>query len=482
VPDLDRKIAVGAFWNLLNLFFSRGSSTIFMLLLARLLAPEAFGLLAMATIVFELSNAFVNAGLGTALIRSETVSDADLDTVFYTNMMMSVFAYFVIFLSAPLLAAYFGHSELTELVRVMGLVVFVNATKVVQSAIFSRQMDFKVLMKAGVVSTILSGCLAVVAAFMGWGVWSLVLQMLSSALISASLLWVLSSWRPSLYFSVESFNRLFGFGRNLLLEGLLNVLFQNSYVVVLGRYFSPEVTGLYFLAKRISVLASEQPAAAVQQATLPGLATLLDRPCALLQKYRQVMQLMMFLVAPIMAVLAGTAPVFFDLAFDDRWLGAAQILQPLCLVGLLFPMHALNVNLLLVTGRSDLALKVGVLKRCIGLALLICAIPYGVMGVVASQVIASFINLVPNTFYAARLVGYSFYDQVRDVFKPILAAGAAFVCIQSMILIDMNSLLWTLICYFIIGFTAYLFASLVLRAEGLMIVLEKISRRFLRRV
>lgn len=478
---MNRKIGVGVLWNLASLFLTRGASTIFMLFLARLLAPEAFGLVAMATVVFELANAFIKSGLGAALIRSKDVSEADLNTVFYTNLLLSLVAYGALFAGAPYIAAFYSQPELTTLIQVMGLVVFINAIKVVQTAILSRKMDFKTQMKANTLSVVVSGCLAVAAAGRGWGVWSLVVQMLSSALISALVLWMLSQWRPALQFSSESFSRLFSFGRNLLAEGLLAVLYQNSYVLVIGRFFSAELTGLYFLAKKVSNLISQQLTGAVQQATFPALSTLQDDNAALLQKYRQIMQLMMFLIAPIMGLLAGLSPVLFELMFDERWATAVPYLQLLCVVGALYPLHALNINLLNVKGRSDLVLKVGFVKKAVNLTLLFLAIPFGVIGIVVSQVIGTFLALIPNTYFSARLVGYSLFDQVKDVVKPLVAAGFAGVAGWWVAQIEMPFLLMSLLLAGLAGMFVYILASILLRAEGARMVWLKASDRLLKK-
>ena len=477
MQTMNRKIGVGVFWNLASLFLTRGASTIFMLFLARLLEPEAYGLVAMATVVFELANAFINSGLGAALIRSKTVSDADLNTVFYTNLLLSLVAYAALFAGAPYIAAFYSQPELTTLIQIMGLAVFINAAKVVQVAVLSRRMDFKTQMKANAASVLVSGCLAVAAAWIGWGVWSLVVQMLSAALVSALLLWFVSKWRASFVFSIESFSRLFHFGRNLLAEGLLQILFENSYVLVIGRFFSAELTGLYFLAKKLSNLISQQLTNSVQQATFPALSTLQDDNKVLLHKYRQIMQLMMFLIAPVMSLLAGLALVLFELMFDERWLGAVPYLQLLCVVGALYPLHALNVNLLNVKGRSDLVLKVGLVKKSVNLILLFTAIPYGVFGIVVSQVVGSFVALIPNTYFSARLVGYSLTDQVRDVVKPLFAALASgFASWWFVGQGDQNLPLW-----FIGGGTAglvtYTIVSLLIRVEGAILLFNKVKGR-----
>jgi O-antigen/teichoic acid export membrane protein len=337
-------------------------------------------------------------------------------------------------------------------------------------------MDFKSLMLANSFAALGSGVLAVSAAYFGWGVWSLVVMMLSQALISSLILWLASRWRPKLEFSTESFKRLFRFGRNLLAEGMLEIMFQNSYVLVIGRFFSAEITGLYFFAKKVSDLISQQLTGAVQQATFPALSTLQDDNEVLRYKYRQIMQLMMFLIAPIMALLAGLASPMFGLLFDERWQGAVPYLQLLCVVGALYPLHALNINLLNVKGRSDLVLKVGLIKKAVNITLLFAAIPFGVIGILASQVIGSLLALIPNTYYSARLVGYSLVAQVKDVIKPIFAAFVAAVAVW---FIAGKNPAVSIALFFAagsVGVLVYLFVSFVIRVEGVSLLLLKAQR------
>lgn len=475
---MNRKIGVGVLWNLASLFMMRGASILILLFLTRMLAPESFGLIAMATIVFELANSFINSGLGTALIRSKTVSDQDLNTVFYTNVLLSSIAYCLIFIAAPYIANFYNQPELSEIIQVMGIVVFLNAAKIVQISILSRNMDFKSQMKANTSGVIISGVLAVTAALYGFGVWSLVIQMLSGSFISAFVLWGVSKWRPKFEFSFDSLTRLFSFGKNLLIEGFLDVLFQNSYILVIGRFFSAEVTGLYFIAKKISHLISQQLTQAVQQATLPALSTLQDDNDALKYKNRKIMQLMLFIIAPMMGLLAGLSPIIFNLSFDEEWAPAVPYFQLLCIVGALYPIHALNMNLLNVKGRSDLILKVGLLKKSVNLTLLFLAIPYGVYGIVLSQVLASILALIPNAYFSFKLVGYSLVEQVQDVLKPLISGFFAGFSAWLIIGQIQEQLFLGLIGAGLIGSFLYLTISYLIRSEGLMFIIEKMPNKF----
>lgn len=476
--DINRKISVGAFWNFASLMLSRGASTITMLFLAQIVAPEAFGLIAMSAVVFELCNTFINSGLGAAVVRSKSVNQVDLDTVFYTNIFLSVLAYIALYFLAPTIASFYQQFELTNLVRVMGLVVLFNAFKIVQVSVLSRDMNFKAQMKASTSGVVLSGGMAVVAALQGWGVWSLVLQMLSSALITTVILWLSSSWRPGGSFSQTSFLRFFGFGKNLLAEGVLTVLFNNSYILVIGRFFSAEITGLYFLATKINNIVSRQLSTAVQQSTFPALSTMQDDNPELLIKYRQIMQVMMFAIAPMMGLLSALAVGLFEVFFDEEWLRASDYLQLLCLAGVLYPIHALNVNLLNVKGRSDLVLKIGMMKKTLNLLLLFMALPYGVIGIVFSQVVGSILALIPNTYYSNRLIEYSLAAQVKDVAKPLgaafLAAAAANGVYQSLV----HPHWFFLIISALTGVAVYLLCCAIVKEEGFLMAYRKVIYHF----
>lgn len=473
MKSMNEKISQGVLWNLASLFITRGASTIFTLFLARLLVPEAFGLIAMATVVFELANTFTNSGLGTALVRSKKVSIIDLNTVFYTNLILSGIAYTILFFSAPYIAHFYNQPNLTLLIQVTGLVVLVNAARIVQSTLFTRKMDFKSLTKANIISIIVSGALAVTAAWYGLGVWSLVIQMLSSTVISTFVLWFVSNWRPAFEFSSESFRRLFRFSRNLLIEGVLDVIYRNSYVLVIGRFFGVEATGLYFFSKKISDLISQQLTGAIQQATLPALSKIQDDNENLKVKYRQIIQLTIFFIAPVMALLSGLAPLLIPLAFKESWSSSISYLQLLCVVGALYPLHAINVNLLLVKGRSDLVLKIGLIKRGISLTLLFLAIPYGVSGIIIGQIISSVFALIPNTYFSAQLIGYSLYNQSKDFIKPFFSALIAGFVSWIFIQQGENYLFIWLIGGGLIGIAVYLVLSYLIHVEGMDLLISK---------
>lgn len=477
--DMNRKISAGVLWNLAGLFMKNGASTVFTLFLAKLLAPESFGLIAMITIVFQVATVIVQSGLGQSLIRSESVSQTDLNTVFYTNMVMAGLVYAAIFFSAPWVAHFYEQPVLVELLRVTALVVVFNAAKMVQVAVLVRAMDFKAQMKANTTGVLLSGTAAVAAAYAGFGVWSLALQIVASAVVSTLILWIASTWRPSWSFSIRSFRHHFSFGVNLLAEGLLEVVFQNSYVLVIGRFFSAEMAGLYYFARRISDLISQQFTGAVQQATYPALATLQNETENLKAKYREIIQVTMAIISPIMFLIAALSEPVVSLLFGEKWLGAVPYIQVLSWVAVLYPLHALNVNALKVKNRSDLVLKVGFVKKAVSLSILVASIPYGVLGIVVGQAVASTLALLPNTYFCRRLVNYSLMEQMADISKPMfsaaIAAMSAWLVVRYMEAHDFMVLLVS----GLIGLFLYIVISLAVRSVGALTILAQVKRRLL---
>lgn len=470
---INRMIGIGVFWNLIGLFMSRGASLLFTLFLARLLAPDAFGIVAMMMVFFEMAGVLVESGMGQALIRSKEVTPRDLDTVFYTNLGLGLLAYSMLYLGAPYVADFYNQPEHSILLRITGLVILFNSLKVVQAAVLSREMNFRHQTLANTLGALGAGMIAIVAAYMGAGVWSLVIQILSSAVISAFILWFASDWRPTLHFSYESFRHLFGFGSNLLAEGILAVLFQNSYVMVIGRSFSAEVTGLYYFSRKINQFVSEQVAGAVQQATFPALATLQDDNDSLREKYRKIIQLLMFFIAPVILFLDVIAEPLFKLLFNDKWAGAVVYLQMFSVVGLLFPLHSMNINILNVKGRSDLVFKVGVVKKIVGLVILITSIPFGVTGIIAGQIFASILALIPNAYYSEKLIKYGLKEQLFDAFRPLMIALFASLPTWWFSSFFSSHLLVNVLLGLFCGVLVYLVGCWVTKVEAFTLILRK---------
>lgn len=470
MASLNRKIGIGVLWNSLELFLSKGASTIFTIFLATLLAPKDFGLIAIIAVVFELSNVLVNAGFKQGLIRSKEVSDRELSTAFWGNLGIAAGIYLIVFLLAAPIASFFGESLLEPMVQVLGIGILVNAFRIVQTAILSRKMDFRSQMMATTVGTISSGVVAIVMAYQGYGVWCLVVQMLMSQIVTTGILWTSTRWLPERIFDWTAFGNLFHFGKYLVIANVLNVGFRNSYALVITKLFSPELTGLYYFATKLSNIASQQLTSAMQKSSFPALATLQDDNEHLRYKYRQIVQLSIFVIAPIMFMLMALAEPVFELLFEERWKGAVIYTQLLCIIGLLYPVHSLNINVLMVKGRPDLNLKLNLIKKGIQITLLLISIPFDVLGIVIGQVIGSVIALGPNSYYTSKLINYGFKAQAIDVIKPVTSAAAAGIVAWWVSNYSTSWPIFVLIVSGVLGLITYCMVSFFLRAEGASMV------------
>ena len=439
----------------MNLLISRGASIAFTLLLTKLLAPEAFGIIAMMSVFFELANMVVNSGLQQALIRSASVSDTDLSTAFISNILFSAVAYLGLFFIAPVAADFYEQPALTNLIRVAGVVLFINSLVLVQDTLLRRQMRFRAIMYATVTGTLGSGVLALFLAYSGFGVWSLVFQMIAARLFTGVIIWLQAAWRPTWEFSTASFWQMFRFGYKLLLESTIDVLYRNSFFVVIGKLFSAELVGLYFLASRINDLIAPQISGAVSQASFPALSTLQDKPYDLREMYRRIISITMFLVAPLIAGMAVLSPLVFEVLLDSRWRQSAIFLQLLSLTGLFYPLHLMNYNILNIKGRSDLVLWLGIIRKSVNVMVLILSIPYGIYGILIGQILVSILAIIPNTYYSAKLIGYGLTTQLSDILRSVIAASASGLLVMIFVSTISEGPLSLLIWGSIVGILSY---------------------------
>jgi O-antigen/teichoic acid export membrane protein len=460
-----------------NLFLTRGASILFTLLLTKLLAPDAFGIIAMMSVFFELANMVVNSGFQQALIRSPSVSESDLSTAFISNILLSVLAYLGLFMLAPVAAGFYEQPALTDLIRVAGIVLFINSLIIVQDTLLRRQMRFRAIMNATVAGTLASGVLALFLAYSGFGVWSLVLQMVTARLFTGVIIWLQNAWRPSWEFSTASFWRMFRFGYKLLLESVIEVLYRNSFFMVIGKVFSAELVGLYFLASRINDVVAPQISGAVSQASFPALSTLQDEPDDLREMYRRIISITMFVVAPLIAGMAVLSPLMFEVLLDPRWRQSASFLQLFSLTGLFYPLHLMNYNILNIKGRSDLVLWLGILRKSVNVLVLIISIPYGIYGILAGQILTSLLALIPNTYYSAKLIDYGLSAQFSDIIRSVTAAFISGLLVMVLISTISEGPVVLLVLGSIVGILSYyLIARVICRRDLMAIKLYFIDR------
>lgn len=420
--SLKNKTVKGVGWSFADSILGQGITFIVGLVLARLLSPDEYGLIGIITIFIVVFNGIVDSGFSNALIRKQDCTDEDYNTMFFVNLAMSIFLFVVLFFCAPLISHFFKRPELTPLTRVMGLMMIFNALSLVQVTILSKRIDFKTKTKASFISAIISGIIGIGMAFAGCGVWSLVGQQLSKQLIYSVLLWIFNKWWPSFKFSIDSFRYMWGFGWKLLVSGLLNNIWNQLYQVVVGKFYSPATLGQYTRSKQFASIFSENLTSVVQRVSYPVLSEIQDDKERMITAYRKVIKISMFITAISLFALGAVAePLIFCLV-GPQWQEAATYLPLICVSMSLYPLHAINLNMLQVQGRSDIFLYLEIIKKVLAVGPICVGIFVNIYWMLVASIIIGIISFFLNSYYTGKSLGYSSWRQLKDVAPSYLIA------------------------------------------------------------
>lgn len=418
--SLRKKATSGLVWTFGQQFGNQIITFLVSIILARILTPEQFGLIGMIIVFIAIGQSLMDSGLTQSLIRNTDVDQEDLSTVFYFNLGASVLIYLLIFLIAPLIADFYETPILTDLLRVLCLSFIISAFAAVQGARLTKKLDFKTQTIIGIPSTILSGILGIVMAYTGFGVWSLVWSRIADSLIRTIQLWIYSKWTPSRVFNIEKFKYHFNFGYKLTLSGLLDTIFNNIYIIVIGKFFAASQVGFYTRAQTMKKLPVTNISNALNKVTYPLFASIQDDDVRLKRVYKQIMQMVMFIVTPVLVFAAVLAVPTFRLILTEKWLPAVPYFQILSVTGILYPLNAYNLNILKVKGRSDLFLKLEIIKKILISIAIIFAIQFGIYGLLYSQAILSILMYFINSYNTDRFISYSVIEQTKDIIPIIL--------------------------------------------------------------
>ncbi len=413
--SLKDKTVKGVGWSAIDNVVQYAVSFVVSIVLARLLSPDDYGLIGIITIFTAVCTVLLGGGLGAAIIRKKDVTDDDYSTAFIVNLCMSALLYVIVFVCSPLIADFFNREELVSLTRVSSLGLIVGALSIVQQTRLTKQIDFKTQTKISLIAYSTSGVIGIVMALVGCGVWSLVAQGLSSQVLRTILLWFFNHWAPRLRFSKKSFKELFGFGWKLMISSLLDSIWKELYQVVVGKFYSPATLGQYTRAKGFSQLFSSNLTAVIQRVTYPALSDIQGEKERLVSAYRRIIKTTMFITAICMLSLGAISEPLLYCLIGPKWHEAAVYLPLICIAGSLYPLHAINLNMLQVQGRSDLFLGLEVIKKIIGLAPLFVGAFVGILPMLYVNLVTGLIAYFLNSYYSGRLVGYSSWSQIKDI-------------------------------------------------------------------
>lgn len=408
------------FWSGLERFSVQGIQFLVMIIMARLLTPRDYGLVGMVAIFIAVAQSLVDSGFSQALIRKQNRTEIDNSTVFYFNIVVGILLYLILFVIAPWVADFYESPELTALMRVVCLSVVFNSLVVVQRALLTINIDFKTQAKASLAAAIVSGVVGVGMAYSGFSYWSIVAQQLVNLGLNTLLLWIFARWRPQWIYSWNSFGELFTFGSKLLASGLLDVLYRNMYLLVIGKVFTASSLGHYTRAHQFAEFPSSNLTGIMQRVTYPVLCQIQDDDERLALIYRRFLRVSAFLMFPLLIGLSAVAKPFILLLLKEQWLFASTLLQIICFSMMWYPIHAINLNLLQVKGRSDLFLKLEVVKKIIAVIILAITVPMGLVAMCVGQFFSSAICLIINTHYTEKLIQVGFLRQMQDLLPTLL--------------------------------------------------------------
>lgn len=425
--SLKQKTIYGFIWSAAEAIFIKGLSFIAMLILARWLEPTDFGLIGMIAIFIGIGTSLVDSGMTSSLIRTTDADDSDFTTVFYMNMAMSLLAYALLFFSAPYIADFYQQDTLINVIRVYCLIFIISALSAVQLAILKKEMSFKRLASFNAPSTIIGAAVGLIMGYYNYGVWSIVTMYLTTQIVLSFLLWINASWKPSFKFSKQKLIYHYNFGYKIMLSGLLDTVFKNSYNVIIGKFFPVQTLGHYERAQRFNDYPSLTLTAIINQVTYPMLSKLQNNTPKLSEVYRRLVRLTFFVISPLMFGCAAIATPLFRVVLGEMWLPAVPFFQILSVGAVLYPVHAFNLNALKVYGRSDLFLRLEIIKKVILVIGLFIGFQFGIIGLVWSGVITSYISLPINMHYSSRLIDYNTKNQLLDLFPIIVLAGFTFL-------------------------------------------------------
>lgn len=469
-----RKVISSLFWKLMERGGTQGVQFIVQIVLARLLLPEEYGIIALTTIFITIANVFIQEGFGVALIQKKKIEEADLSSVFFLNLIVAFLLYIIIFFTSPMIAQFYNQPILKNVLRVLSLTLFMGAINSVQNAIISRRMEFKRYFYSSISGIVLSGVIGIILAYLGAGVWALVANQIVNTLTITIVLWFTVKWRPKWIFSIKRIKELFSFGWKVLCSSLLNKIYSEMYGLVIGKIYSSELLGYYNRGQQFPKVIATNIDSSVSSVMLPTLASEQENKVKLKSIMRRAIMTSSFLLFPTMFGLAAVAEPMVKLVLTDKWLPCVIFIQMLCISNAFLPIHTANLQAINAIGRSDIFLRLEVIKKVISVIILCISIPFGIYVMVGLKILNSFIYTFINAYPNKKLFNYSIKEQWKDIFPAMALAAIMAVIVYFIKFLELN-LAVTLFLQVIIGILIYIGGAYVFKLESLQYMITTIK-------
>ena len=470
------KVVSGFLWRFMERFGAYAVSFVVSVILARILDPEAYGTIALVTVFTNILQVFVESGLGRALVQKKEAEDIDFSSVFYFNMAVCLLLYCGLFAFAPYIAQFFNNIELTSVIRVLGIILIISGLKNVQQAYVSRKMLFKKFFYATLIGTLFSAVVGICLAYWGAGVWALVAQSLANALVDTLMLWITVKWRPKKCFSLQRLKGLLSYGWKLLIAALVGSLSDNLRQLFIGKLYTSADLAFYNKGDQIPSIVNGNVNAAIDSVIFPVMAEAQDNKESVKNMTRRAITTSTYIMAPIYIGLACCAETLIRILLTEKWLPCVPFLRIFCITYLFYPIHTANLNAILAVGRSDIDLKLELIKKLLEIMVLLLTMRYGVMAIAYGLIGTAILNQIINAWPNKELIGYSYLEQIRDVLPEIALAcvmGAVVYFVGYLQLPDFT----VLVLQIMVGIVVYLGLSALMRLEAFIYLLGKIKGR-----
>jgi len=468
--NIKQKAKKGVYWSTFSNVANQGTQFVIGIILARLLSPEDYGVIALPTIFLAIAQCFIDSGFSSALVRKEQVTEDDLTTAFYFNVCVGVFFYSLLFLCSPLIADFYNTPILSDILKVTALGLLFGPLQSVHFALFSRKLDFKTPSIISVSSKLTTGAVGILLAFLGFGIWALVFQGIAGSLLSLAIVWTRSDWRPKGRFSRESFNYLWGYGSKLLSSSILDTLYNNIVPVFVGKFFSPRDLGLLNRGTGYATMPHNQIGSIVGPLTFPVFSRIQSDKEQLDNYFRKLLRLIIFVQAPINLLLVALAKPLVIFFITDKWIDCVLIVQMVAVAAVIWPIQSLNMSLFNAVGRSDLVLKGNIGIKVIGLCTLIPCLPFGIYFITSMGIFRGLLAVSWMAYFAGKVTKYGIFRQYKEIL-PVVTLAASMCGLVFLVTSFIETPFLQLVAGGVVGSFFYVGTAYILRFKELQDVL-----------
>lgn len=470
ISEIKKKTKNAVYWDFFSKFSTQGMQFLFSIILARILSPTEYGIIALPMVFLAVAQCFVNSGFSAALIRKSEITEKDLSTAFYFSVLVGIVCYIILYLLSPYIALFYNEPILCDLLKVTALSTILVPLQSVQYALLNRKLDYKTPAIIAFWSNLITGLVGIFLAYDGYGVWALVFQGISGNVFSLIAIWTVFKWRPRFIWSWDSFHYLFGFGSKILASGVIDALHDNIYPIVIGKYYSAKDLGLYNRALGYAKLPFTQINGMLDSISYPVLSRLQGDPNQLSSVFLRFLRINIFILCPVMLGLASLAYPLIIVMITEKWVMCVPFLQILCLPVIFWPIQTLNFTILKVLGRSDILLRLNIGIKILGVIIMCFTVPMGIIAMCYGAIIHAILGLSWAMYYTGRLTKVGLCTQVKEMFPSVLLGVIMFLLIKLSIAF-VDSFILQLVVGIVVGSSCYILLAVLFRRPELKDVL-----------